>query len=98
MGNKLSTIEIIVKELKTKEGKPFTAYKAVQKNGRLMDCSFTRAVTNLPKEDCYINVTRDNWNVDYNRKYPKLWVKKIESISKITTKTQQNVNDEDLPF
>lgn len=89
---KTQQIELIVKELKTKEGKAFRAYKAVTVDGKLMDVSFTREVKNLPEKNCIIEVANENMNLDKNRKFPKLWVKKIESIKEF----QKQEHDKDL--
>ena len=78
--NETRDIEINVKECSTKEGKKFNVFKAVQKNGRFIDCKFRRDVKDLPTEICIINVDTKEMNVDRNRKYPVLWVKKINSI------------------
>lgn len=85
----MKKIEIIKRVVTTKEGKSFDTFKAVQKNGKLIDCKFTKDVKNLPDESCFMYVEEDKINIDKNKKYPTLWVKKVvkyeESISKETT-------------
>lgn len=73
---------ISVDEIKTKAGTTFTAYKAVTKEGKKIDCRFTRAVdpAKLPDQPCYIIVDDNMANVDTNRQYPVLWVKEVKSI------------------
>lgn len=71
-----------VNEITTKSGSTFTGYKAVTKDGRKIDCRFTRAVdpNMLPQQPCYIIVDDGMANVDTNREYPVLWVKKVTAI------------------
>ena len=45
---KVLEIPVIVRELQTKDGKKFNAYKAVQNNGKLIDLKFRRS-KNLPE-------------------------------------------------
>lgn len=72
-------IKIIeVKEIETKDGKKFTAYKAIAKNGKRIDARFVRGCANVPTEPCIISVLDENANVDLTREYPVLWVKEVE--------------------
>lgn len=73
-----------VKPITTKDGKKFTAYKVLTKDGRIMDCKFTQEVTNLPTEPCIILVDSDKCNVSTNRQYPVLWVQEVKGIQEIT--------------
>ena len=76
---KIKIIE--VKEITAKQtGNKFTAYKAVTKQGRKIDCRFTKEVNLVPTEPCYIVVDDDKANVDTNRQYPVLWVKEVKEI------------------
>ena len=91
----MKKIKIIVKEMQTKEGKKFLSYKAVKIDGKLIDCRFTKEVKNLPTETCFINVEASNINIEKNCVFPKLWVKKIESIDPTT---RVELSEDDLPF
>ena len=71
---------IEVKEITTKDGKKFKAYKTVGKGGRKLDVRFVQGCRNVPTETCTIVVNRANANVDKTRLYPILWVKDIEAI------------------
>lgn len=76
----METVEIKisqVKEITAGDGKKFKAYKAVQKNGNLIDCKFKNDVTNKPQEPCIIVVPEDQANVDTRKQYPVLWVGEI---------------------
>lgn len=77
----VATIEIIAKPCKTADGRTFTAYKAVQKNGKTIDCKFRRACGSIPEEDFFIDVGYTNMNVSINTKYPVLWIAKIDKIA-----------------
>lgn len=85
-----NTIEIKIiecKEITTKDGKKFTAYKTVGKGGRKMDVRFTRACKNVPTEPCTIVVEKDMANVDKTRLYPILWVKDVKEIKENVRKS-----------
>lgn len=72
-----------VKPIVTAEGKKFTAYKVLTKDGRIMDCKFRQEVKNLPTEPCIMIVDSDKCNVSTNRQYPVLWVQEVKSIEDI---------------
>lgn len=88
---KVLEIPVIVKELETKDGKKFNAYKAVQNNGKLIDLKFRRDVKNLPEQNCIIRVLPENLNIDKTRQFPALWCKKIEEIIVPTYDTSNEV-------
>lgn len=88
-------IEIKVGTAKTKEGKEFTHYKALQKDGRYMDARFRNEVKNLPTENSIIVVDENDISLDYNRKYPRVWFHKVLEVKPIAPKT---INEDDLPF
>lgn len=77
-----------VKEVTTKDGKKFTAYKAVAKNNKLIDCRFTRDVEEKakPTEPCVIVVDDESSSVDTRGQYPVLWVRKIDEIKPLPKK------------
>lgn len=76
----MKEIKIIKKTLATKDGKKFDVFKAVQKNGKLIDCKFTKEVKEKPSKSCTIKVDENYMNVDNSRLYACLWIKKIEEI------------------
>lgn len=69
-----------VEEITAKNGNKFLAYKAVQKNGKLIDVRFRREVKDVPDHPCIITVLDGNWNIDRNRLYPCIWIKAIASV------------------
>lgn len=86
------TFKVIeVKEIKTNDGKVFTAYKTLGKGGRKMDLRFQRTCKILPTEPCNIIVNEEDCNVDTTRQYPILWVKEVVSCEPFERKT--NVSD-----
>lgn len=102
---KVLEIKVIVREYETKEGKKFNAFKAVQNNGKLIDLKFTRAVKNIPEQNCIIKVLPENVNIDKTRQFPVLWCKKVEEIivPKYETSTEviemfSQPSNPDLPF
>ena len=81
----MKKIEIIKRVVTTKDGKSFDTFKAVQKDGKLIDCKFTRDVKNLPTESCMMFVEKENINVNRSGKYPVVWVKKVEKYEESKT-------------
>ena len=76
-----------VKPIETKDGKKFTAYKALTKDGKKIDCKFRQDVTLLPKEPCTLIVDDEQCNVSTNRQYPVLWVQEVKEILPTEKKT-----------
>lgn len=67
-----------VEEITAKNGNKFTAYKAVQKNGKLIDVRFRREVgKDAPDHPCIVVVQPGMYNIDRNRQYPCVWIKEI---------------------
>ena len=79
-----------VKNIETKDGKKFTAFKALDKNGKRIDCKFTRTVLNVPTQRCFIYVDDDAFNVDERKEFPVLWVKRINKIENIESENATN--------
>lgn len=81
--DELVRIELVTRELtNSKTNKKFIVYKAVQKDGKYIDCKFRKEVT-PPVENAYVNVYKSQMNIASNQKYPVLWIKRIESIESI---------------
>lgn len=75
METKFKIIE--VKEITTKDGKKFKAYKTIGKGGRKLDVRFVQSCSNVPTEPCTIVCNEDDCNVDTTRQYPILWIKDV---------------------
>ena len=68
------------KETKTEPKKKFWTYKAVTKNGALVDLKFRQVVGNIPKQSKFIMVVHpDNINQDRHCYYPTWWVAEVEA-------------------
>ena len=94
---KTKEIRVIAEERETNDGaRKFMTYKAVMKDGSLMDTRFTKAVKNVPEKSCTIVVKLENANVDKNRLYPILWIKAIEEIKTIDTSVISEANAKEL--
>jgi len=106
---KVLQVEVIAKKLEIKnganKGKSFIGFKAITVGGKLIDCSFTQAVTNQPKEEgrYILSVAADKMNIDKNSLFPKLWIQEVKSF--VTKSSQSKVDDtivsmfkESLPF
>ena len=76
-----------VKPITTKDGKKFTAYKVLTKQGKIIDCKFVKEVDNLPTEPCILVIEEDKCNVSTNTQYPVLWVKEVKEILPIVKTT-----------
>lgn len=83
-------IKIIVQEKTTGDGKKFKTYKAVTKNGRLIDCKFRKEVKDLPTENCYAVINVDDMNVQRNTEYPVLWVSDVQGYDKLDEVALEN--------
>lgn len=96
--DKVVEIRLIAKECQSQNGRSFTAFKAVKKDGSLIDTKFTRACKNIPAESCTIRVKASNCNETTNTLYPTLWIKDVEEIinkdgSKASVKNAQHIVD-----
>lgn len=80
----LKTFKLIATQHSTDDGRTFIGYRAVQKDGTLIQCRFTKECT-PPTETSMITVDTDNMNVSHKREYPILWVKAIEEVQPIRT-------------
>lgn len=81
----MKKIEILKRTITTKEGKSFDAFKAVQKDGKLIDLKFKKEVKNLPSESCFMFVEKENLNVNRSGRYPVVWVAKVEKYEESKT-------------
>lgn len=79
-----------VKPITTKDGKKFTAYKALTKERKIIDCKFRTEVENVPTEPCIIIVDSDKCNVSTSRQYPVLWVQEVKAIEPIERTTNSS--------
>lgn len=92
--NTIKEIEIKVRHIKV-DAVDFDAFKALQKDGRWIDCKFKMAVDKIPTEDCIIVVNVEDLNIQKNKKFPCLWVEKVISIKPLTpfVKNTAEIND-----
>ena len=80
----LKTFKVIARDIKKEDGTSFTGYRAVQKDGTLIQCRFTKTVT-PPTETSMITVDSANMNVSHKKEYPVLWISQIEEIEPVKT-------------
>lgn len=81
--NEVKEIRLIAKEVDGKDGKKWLSFKAVKKDGKLIDCRFARACNIIPTESCIIVVDPSEINIATNRLYPILWVNNIIEIKSV---------------
>lgn len=96
----IRTIKVIVKHCQTKDGKKkFDAYRAVQTDGRLIDCRFNMTVpqSSIPTERFLMRVDATQMNVSRAYEYPRLYVKNVVEFLPIVGNSPA-ASDEDLPF
>ena len=77
------TLEIIVRKKKNKtNGNMFTTYAVKMKDGKWIETRFTQDVpkSKMPSAYSKIVVFPDMMNIDKRGKYPKLWIKGVESV------------------
>lgn len=96
-GIKKQEIRIIAERRETRDGsRKFMTYKAVQKDGTLIDCRFTKTVRNVPDKSCKIIVNPNDANVDKSKLYPILWVKAIDEVIYQDGSKQSEANAKEL--
>ena len=68
-------IEIKVTERQTTDGKKkFNTYKTFSKNGRATEVKFRQTATNVPTEDCFIELNENAMSLNTSGRYPVLWI------------------------
>lgn len=91
MAKELKIKVIEVKDVTTRDGRKFKAYRCVDGKGNAMDLKFVQTAHNVPTERCYIFVDSDKVNVSHRGEYPVAWVKdvnRIELLQKETTNAE----------
>ena len=76
-------LEIIVRKKKNKtNGNMFTTYAVKMKDGKWIETRFTQDVpkSKMPSAYSKIIVSPTMLNIDKRGKYPKLWIKGVESV------------------
>ena len=76
-------LEIIVRKKKNKtNGNTFTTYAVKMKDGKWIETRFTQDVpkSKMPSAYSKIIVSPTMMNIDKRGKYPKLWIKGVESV------------------
>jgi len=78
--------EIIVRKKKNKtNGNTFTTYAAKMKDGKWIEARFTQDVpkAKMPIAWSKIKVNADSLSIDKRGKYPKLWIRDVETITQL---------------
>lgn len=93
-------IKIIARKFKRKsDGGEFTAYRAVQRDGKLIEAHFRKACGVLPEKSFILTAPRRDVKMDNTREYPRVWV---HSVANIVTLDEVRAADtetaDDLPF
>ena len=77
-------LEIIVRKKRNKtNGNMFTTYAVKMKDGKWIETRFTQDVpkSKMPSAYSKIIVSPTMMNIDKRGKYPKLWIKGVESVT-----------------
>lgn len=69
-------LEIRAKNYTKKDGSTFIGYKGFTKKG-WYDLKFTKEVKELPTKSCIIFVPQEKLNINFNGKFPVIWVSEI---------------------
>lgn len=93
MVEEVKEIKVKVYHKQTKEGKKFNSYRAVKKDGTLIDAKFRKDVKAIPTEDSMVVVKVENLNISYAKEYPVLWIKEVEEIKPIERLNNDKLNE-----
>lgn len=83
---KIYDLEIIVRKKKNKiNGNVFTTYATKMKDGKWIETRFTQDVpkAKMPVSWSKIKVNADSLSIDKRGKYPKLWIRAVDSITRL---------------
>lgn len=79
-------LEIIVRKKKNKtNGNTFTTYAVKMKDGKWIETRFTQDVpkSKMPIAWSKIKVRADSLSIDKRGKYPKLWIRAVDSVTQL---------------
>ena len=79
-------LEIIVRKKKNKtNGNTFTTYAVKMKDGKWIETRFTQDVpkSKMPVAWSKIKVSADALSIDKRGKYPKLWIRAVDSVTQL---------------
>lgn len=94
-------VKIIARKFKRKsDGSEFTAYRAVQRDGKLIEAHFRKACGTLPEKSFILTAPRADVKMDKDTyEYPRVW---FHSITSYVTLDEARAADtetaDDLPF
>ena len=91
---KVLKISVFYKNCETKDGKKFKKWLTQTSDGKFYDvCFVLSAKTSMPKARSYVYVKESdmNWNRK-NPKYPKLYIKDIQSVEPIESAPEDWTN------
>lgn len=88
MEEKIIKVEIRTKKIDfvDKDGNdaPFLTYKGFTKKG-WYDVKFRKECKNIPEKSCFIFVKQENLNINFNGRFPVIWILDIERIEDYTS-------------
>ena len=79
-------LQIIVRKKKNKtNGNMFTTYAVKMKDGKWIETRFTQDVpkSKMPVAWSKIKVSADSLSIDKRGKYPKLWIRAVDSVTQL---------------
>ena len=93
-------VKIIARKFKRKtDGGEFTAYRAVQRDGKLIEAHFRKECGALPQKSFILTAPRSDVKMDNTHEFPRVW---FHSITNIVTLDEARAADtetaDDLPF
>lgn len=92
-------IKLIARTGKTKEGKAFTSFKAVQKDGKLISVHFRRKDEDgkniiMPSASCTMVIDSEFLKINKSKEYPELWVHAQPEYKETITENSTKAVDE----
>lgn len=95
----IKEIKLIARTGKTKEGKPFTSFKAVQKDGKLIGVHFRKQDSEgkaiiMPSASCTMVIDSEALKINKSKQYPELWVHEQPEYQETTNENSSKAVEE----
>ena len=92
-------IKLIARTGKTKDGKPFTSFKAVQKDGKLIGVHFRQKDEDgknivMPSASCTMVIDSELLHLNKSKQYAELWVQGQPEYKETTSENNSKAVEE----
>lgn len=97
----IKEIEVVAETKKTKDGKPFTCFKAITKTGNKVSLHFRQKDEEgvnivMPSGSCLMVIESKFLHLNKSKKYPELWVTAQPEYRDIPKKDNSAILDEEF--